>query len=404
VDSDSRIYVAGHRGLAGSALFRSLHQKGYRNLITRTHAELDLEQQDAVDRFFSNERPQYVLLAAAKVGGICANVNFPVDFLLRNLRIEANIIEASWRHAVEGLLFLGSSCIYPRLAAQPLKEEYVLSGPLEPTNEPYAVAKIAGLELCEAYNRQYGTRFLSVMPTNLYGLNDNYDLENSHVLPAFIRKFHLAKLAAHGHWDAISADAAIFGPIPTDFYDTLTNPRIFGGSFSRTPAPDASNESSSPVVRLWGTGSPRREFLFSDDLADACIFLMNRLDDLFANHQLSAGTVLSAPGTPPLKSESPDSNSFAHHPRPVAEGSSLAARHLINIGYGEDLSIGELAKLVAGIVRFHGPVEWDSSKPDGTPQKLLDTTRIKNLGWRPKFSLEDGIRLTYQDYLLKGKS
>jgi GDP-L-fucose synthase len=404
VDLDSRIYVAGHRGLVGSALFRSLRQIGYRNLIIRTHAELDLEQQDAVDRFFLQERPQYVLLAAAKVGGISANANFPVSFLLRNLRIETNIIEASWRYDVEGLLFLGSSCIYPRLAAQPLREEYVLSGPLEPTNEPYAVAKIAGLELCEAFNRQYGTRFLSVMPTNLYGLNDNYDLENSHVLPAFIRKFHLAKLATRGDWDAISADTAIFGSLPTDFYDALTNTRKSGSPFPKTPAPDASNQMGGPVVRLWGTGSPRREFLFSDDLADACIFLMNRLDDLFANHELSPGTLVSAPGAPSFKSESPDSNPLSHHLPPSAEHSSLAARHLLNIGYGEDLSIGELAKLVAGIVGFHGPVEWDSSKPDGTPQKLLDTTRIKNLGWSPKFSLEDGIRLTYQDYLLKGES
>lgn len=404
MDLDSRIYVAGHRGLAGSALFRSLRQKGYRNLITRAHAELDLEERDAVDRFFSGERPQYVLLAAAKVGGISANANFPVDFLLRNLRIETNIIEASWRYAVEGLLFLGSSCIYPRLADQPLKEEYVLTGPLEPTNEPYAIAKIAGLELCEAYNRQYGTRFLSVMPTNLYGPNDNYDLEKSHVLPAFIRKFHLAKLATRGDWNAISADTAIFGPIPTDFHDALTHTRQPGSPFSRKPVPDALNQMNCPVVRLWGTGSPRREFLFSDDLADACIFLMNRLDDLFANHQISPGTQLSAPGASSFRSGAQGWNPFAHHLSPVAEKSSLATHHLVNIGYGEDLSIGELAELVADIVGFHGPVEWDSSKPDGTPQKLLDTTRIKNLGWSPKISLEDGIRLTYQNYLLKEKS
>lgn len=404
MDLDARIYVAGHRGLAGSALLRNLHQKGYQNLITRTHEELDLEQQDAVDRFFSAERPQYVMMAAAKVGGINANVTFPVDFLLRNLRIETNIIEASWRYGVDGLLFLGSSCIYPKLAEQPLKEEYVLSGLLEPTNEPYAVAKIAGLELCEAYNRQYGTRFLSVMPTNLYGFNDNYNLETSHVLPAFIRKFHLAKLATRGDWDAINADAAVFGPIPNDFLDALTPSRKSSSPRSEIPASDDSGHPSNLVVRLWGTGSPRREFLLSDDLANACVFLMNRLDDLFANKSISPGTSLSTQDARSVESASPFSGPRPHQLAPMSGDSSLAAQHLINIGCGEDLSIGELAKLVADIVGFHGPIEWDASKPDGTPQKLLDSTRINRLGWRPKFSLADGIRLTYQDYLLKGKS
>ncbi len=249
----SKIYIAGHRGLAGSALLRSLTAKGYTSLITRTHAELDLEHPAAVERFFADERPQYVLLAAAKVGGIHANFTYPVDFLLRNLRIETNVIEASWRYGVQGLLFLGSSCIYPKLAPQPLKEDYVLTGPLEATNEPYAIAKIAGIELCEAYNRQYGTRFLSVMPTNLYGLNDNYDLESSHVLPALIRKFHLAKLAGRGDRAGIERDEAAHGRIPADFFSAVTGTEKPAETSSppRPPAPPAGNPAPS-----YGSGEP----------------------------------------------------------------------------------------------------------------------------------------------------
>jgi GDP-L-fucose synthase len=377
MNSESRIYVAGHCGLVGSALLRGLRQRGYRNLITRTHAELDLEHQPAVESFFAEEHPQVVLMAAAKVGGIHANFTYPVDFLLRNLRIETNIIEAAWRHGVSGLLFLGSSCIYPKLAPQPLREEYVLAGLLEPTNEPYAIAKIAGIELCEAYNRQYGTRFLSVMPTNLYGPNDNYDLQNSHVLPALIRKFHLAKLAARRDWNGIRADEAIFGPIPAEVYEGLTGSRRSEGPSTGPPPPDFSNPQSSPKVALWGTGSPRREFLFSDDLADACIFLLNRLDDLF--------------------------KSVSNKPLHLVEG-SFASHHLINIGFGEDLTIRELADIVAGIVGFDGPVDWDSTQPDGTPQKLLDVSRITSLGWKPRTSLAEGIRMAYQDYLHKGQA
>ncbi len=344
-----------------------------------------------------------MFLAAAKVGGIHANNTYPVDFLLRNLKIAVHVIETAWRQAVQGLLFLGSSCIYPRLARQPLKEEYVLSGLLEATNEPYAVAKIAGIELCEAYNRQYGTKFLSVMPTNLYGPHDSYDLETSHVLPALIRKFHLAKLAAAGDWEAIEGDEAIHGPIPTDFYEALASNRKAGASFSEVAAPPRLSPMNAPVVRLWGTGSPRREFLFSDDLADACIFLMNRIEELFAGHQTSPDTRPSAPGLEPLESSSPEAIPYPHAARPVSGQCALAARHLINIGCGEDLSISELAAMTARIVGFGGPVAWDSMKPDGMPRKLLDITRITNLGWRPKTSLEDGILLAYQDYLHKGK-
>jgi GDP-L-fucose synthase len=404
MDTASRIYIAGHRGLVGSALFRRLHQEGYRNLITRTHAELDLEQQMAVADFFFKERPRYVFLAAAKVGGIYANTTYPVDFLLRNLRIATNVIEASWRHAVKGLVFLGSSCIYPKLAPQPLKEDYVLAGLLEPTNEPYAIAKIAGLELCEAYNRQYGTHFLGVMPTNLYGLNDNYDLETSHVLPALIRKFHLAKLATAGDWKAFEADEAIHGPIPSDFGTALKTSWPPAESPSELAAPDGSNSEHGPVVRLWGSGSPRREFLFSDDLADACVFLMNRLDDLFASHHALPDTQHPAPCALNTNSRRPPSELLSHHGAPVADHGALAAHHLINIGYGEDLSISELAGQVARIVGFRGPITWDATKPDGTPQKLLDSTRLTNLGWRPRTSLAEGIHLAYQDYLSKGKA
>lgn len=362
---------------------RGLQGRGYHNLITRTHAELDLEQQTAVDRFFAQEHPQYVLLAAARVGGIHANFTYPVDFLLRNLKIEVNVIEAAWRYGVDGLLFLGSSCIYPRLAPQPLKEEYILSGPLEATNEAYAIAKIAGIKLCESYNRQYGTRFFSVMPTNLYGPNDNYDLETSHVLPALIRKFHLAKLAREGDWDAVRRDEAVHGPLPPGFFSAGADPGQTARQTARSSPRNSSNRECHPIVTLWGTGSPRREFLFADDLADASIFLMNRLDELFggkhrlSNMQNAADSTQQGPA-------------FSHH--------------LINIGFGEDLTIRELAEMVAGIVGYDGPVEWDAEKPDGTPRKLLDVSRITSLGWRPKTTLEDGIRVAYRDYLLKGKS
>jgi GDP-L-fucose synthase len=377
----SKIYIAGHRGLAGSALLRSLTAKGYANIITRTHAELDIENQTAVDRFFAAEHPEYVLLAAAKVGGIYANFTYPVDFLLRNLRIETNVIEASWRYDVQGLLFLGSSCIYPKLAPQPLKEEYVLTGPLEATNEPYAIAKIAGIELCEAYNRQFGARFLSVMPTNLYGFNDNYDLESSHVLPALIRKFHLAKLATQGDWSGIKHDEAIHGPIPADFFSALKGTGNPGEASPHPMAAGAPDGKPGPVVKLWGSGSPRREFLFSDDLADACVFLMNHLDDLFGNND-EHPSFTGGDATPPY---------------PVHR-SSFASRHLINVGRGEDLTIGELAEVIAGIVGYQGPVVWDRTKPDGTPQKLLDVSRITTLGWKPRTPLEEGIRRAYRDY------
>ncbi len=304
----SRIYVAGHRGLVGSAIMRRLAAGGYRNVVTRTHAELDLTDQVAVQKFFREEKPEYVFLAAAKVGGIHANITYPADFICQNLMIETNVIHAAYVNKVRKLLFLGSSCIYPRNSPQPMKEEYLLTGLLEPTNEPYALAKIAGIKMCGAYNRQYGTNFISVMPTNLYGLRDNYDLENSHVLPALIRKMHKAK---------VSEDAEVV---------------------------------------VWGTGTPRREFLYSEDLADASVFLIENVNA-----------------------------------RDIGE--------FINIGVGHDVTIKEAAELVAEVVGFTGRLVFDRSKPDGTPQKLLDVSRLTAMGWRAKTQLRDGLEKSYMDFL-----
>jgi GDP-L-fucose synthase len=311
-----RIYVAGHRGLAGSALVRRLRTAGFENLILRTHADLELTDPVAVRRFFEAERPQHVLLAAAKVGGILANDTLPAEFIRENLAIQTNVIHEAWRAGVARLLFLGSSCIYPRDCPQPMKEEYLLTGPLEPTNRAYALAKIAGIEMCAAYFRQHGAQFLSVMPTNLYGPGDNYDLQSSHVLPALIRKAHDAK--ARG-------DEALI---------------------------------------VWGTGTPRREFLFSDDMADACVAIL-KLPYASFNSALQA--------QPPL----------------------------INIGCGVDLTIRELAELVARVVGFDGALRFDASKPDGTPRKLLDVSRLKRLGWAPEVSMEQGIAISYREFLAR---
>jgi GDP-L-fucose synthase len=317
--NNSRIFVAGHRGLVGSALCRRLEQQGYTNLITRSHAELDLCNQVAVEDFFNRTKPEYVFLAAAKVGGIMANNTYPAEFIQQNLAIQTNVIHAAWRNGVNRLLFLGSSCIYPRDCPQPIKEDYLLTGPLEATNRPYAIAKIAGIEMCWSYNRQYGTQYISVMPTNLYGPGDNYDLQNSHVIPALIRKMHEAKQR---------------------------------------------NETS---VTLWGTGSPRREFLYSDDMADACLYLMK------LQNETAFG--IYNDDSPPL----------------------------INIGYGEDLTIRELAELIAATVGFTGDIQFDPSKPDGTPRKLLDVSRLDNLGWRATVDLKSGLRIAYQDFLQRYK-
>jgi len=312
MEKESRIFVAGHRGLVGSAIFRGLKQRGYTNLLSRPHGQLDLAEREAVRAFFRTEKPEYVFLAAAKVGGILANDTYPADFIRDNLEIQTNVIDASYRNGVKRLLFLGSSCIYPKLAPQPLKEEYLLTGPLEPTNRAYALAKIAGIEMCWSYNRQYGTHYLAAMPTNLYGPGDNFDPDTSHVLPALMRKVAKAKIAGERK------------------------------------------------LQVWGTGTPRREFLYSDDLAEACIHLLS-LPAVVYDSMLTRNT---AP--------------------------------LVNIGTGKDLTIRELAETVAKIMEFECQLEFDASRQDGTPRKLLDVCRINALGWEARTSLEDGIRLTYE--------
>jgi len=340
----SKIYIAGHRGLVGSAFVRRLEAEGYTNLVTQTHAELDLLRQDRVEAFFKAEKPDYVILAAARVGGIWGNNTYPAQFIYENIAIQTNIIHASYVNDVNKLLFLGSSCIYPKHCPQPIKEEYLLSDYLESTNEPYAVAKIAGIKMCQAYNRQYNTCFISAMPNNLYGPNDNFDLETSHVLPALIRRFHLAKLAAAGNWQAIQIDETARGPLPNDIK------RAIGIDPSTDQPLDRSADQ--PSIILWGTGTPRREFLHVDDLADAGVFLMNHYDD----------------------------------------------SEIINIGWGRDQSILELAEMVSDVVGYKADINWDASKPNGTPQKLLDVSRLTKLGWQPKISLKDGIREVYQWY------
>ena len=325
---DTKIYVAGHGGLAGSAIARALAARGYKNLVLRTHGELELTDRAAVRAFFEKEQPEHVYLAAAKVGGIMANFELPAEFVYLNLAIQNNVIEEARLAGVKRLLFLGSVCIYPRDCPQPIKEEYLLTGPLEFTNRPYAIAKIAGVEMCWAYNRQYGTRYLAVMPNNLYGPGDRYDLKHSHVLPAFIRRFHEAKI------------------------------------------------NGVKSVTLWGTGTPRREMLYSDDMADACIKLMELPD---ADFDSLLGTRHSGPG--------------ARHSNPQPP--------LVNVGWGEDYTIRELATRVRRVVGYRGEIAWDSSKPDGTPRKLLDISRMKAMGWSPRVSLEVGLGYAYQDFLAR---
>jgi GDP-L-fucose synthase len=318
MDKHAKIYVAGHRGLVGSALMRNMRDRGYTNFVTRTHAELDLTDQTAVEAFFAAEKPEYVFLAAAKVGGIQANNEYPAEFIRDNLAVQTNVIHAAWKNSVSRLLFLGSSCIYPKFAPQPMKEEHLLTSELEPTNRPYALAKIAGIEMCWAYNRQYKTQYLAVMPTNLYGPGDNYHPENSHVIPALIRRFHEAKLA------------------------------------------------NAPSVTVWGSGTPRREFLYSDDMADACVYLMNLPDESF---------------DPLLGRDRND---------------GLAP--LVNVGVGHDLSIRELAETVKEVVGYHGHIEFDASKPDGTPRKLMDVARLNAMGWTATTEMRSGLETAYRDF------
>jgi GDP-L-fucose synthase len=351
MDKDARIYVAGHRGLAGSAIVRRLRAEGYTNLLLRTSKELDLRDQRATAVFFATERPAYVFLAAAKVGGIVANNSYPAEFVYDNLMIQNNIIHNAYLAGAKRLLFLGSSCIYPKLAPQPLKEEYLLTGPLEPTNEPYAIAKIAGITMCRSYNRQYGTKFLAAMPTNLYGPNDNFDLETSHVLPALIRKFHEAKVGT-GTQTGLKDQ----GSGTEDF-----SPRTSNLEPRTSPGREA--------VTIWGSGTPYREFLHVDDLADASFFLMNLSEELY-------------------------SSLITHRSSPA----------LINIGTGEEVSIRELALLIKEAVGFAGELLFDTSKPDGTPRKLTDVSRLHALGWRHSIGVAEGLKKTYRWYVENMKS
>ena len=374
----SRIFLAGHRGMVGSAIYRRLQAENYHNIVTRPHEELDLIDQAAVHRFFKNEKIDAVILAAAKVGGIHANNTYRAQFIFENIMIQANCIHEAFRSGVDRLLFLGSSCIYPKYAKQPMTEEQLLTGVLEPTNEPYAIAKIAGIKLCESFNQQYGTHYRCVMPTNLYGCNDSFDLENSHVLPAMIRKFHLAKLARQGNWQAIQKDEDTFGPILPKFLaelKALANPK------------EELHSQASNGITLWGSGQPRREFLHVDDLASACLFLLNLPDEVFD-------------GARNVAADQQD-QSLAKGAMVTAEANSDDQKRVphINVGSGKDIRINKLAELIQAVVGYQGAVIWDRSKPDGTSRKLLDISRLTQLGWKPDIRLSDGIKSTYQWYL-----
>ncbi|MBW1822719.1 MAG: GDP-L-fucose synthase [Deltaproteobacteria bacterium] len=379
--TEDHIFLAGHRGMVGSAIFRRLNDESYNNIITRTHSELDLTNQKAVREFFNNEKIDYVIIAAAKVGGIHSNNTYPAEFIYNNLMIEANIIHEAWQAGIKRLLFLGSSCIYPKHAMQPMKEEALLSGQLEPTNEAYAIAKIAGIKLCEFYNRQYGTRYRSVMPTNLYGLDDNFDLNNSHVLPALIRKFHLAKLAEQGDWEGINRDELKYGTIPEDIKGNLT-------SISKQNRKSPSKARSG--IMLWGSGLPKREFLYVDDMAAACLLLINLSDEQY-DALRSTGFSASAEKSDTTASETG-----------VAGNDDLTMVSHINIGAGSDMTIRELAKITKEVVGYKGDVIWDRSKPDGMPRKLLDISRLKSIGWKPEIKLREGIACAYASYIDQG--
>ena len=356
MDKNAKIYIAGHKGLVGSAIWKNLSQKGYTNLIGRTSAELDLRDAQAVAQFFNNEKPDYVFLAAAKVGGIMANNTYRADFIYENLMIQNNVIHSAYENKVKKLLFLGSTCIYPKEAPQPMKEDCLLTSPLEYTNEPYAIAKIAGIKLCESYNLQYGTNYIAVMPTNLYGANDNFHLENSHVLPAMVRKIHLAKALLNNDWEAVKTD------------------------LNKRPVEGVTGESSKEAVQailakygitdkkvtLWGTGTPLREFLWSEDMADACVFLMERIN---------------------FKDTYPTNTKEVRNTH-------------INIGTGKELSIKELAYMIKETIGYQGEIIFDSTKPDGTMRKLTDPSKLHQLGWQHTVELQEGVKLMYEHYLL----
>ncbi len=342
MNNNAKVYVAGHRGLVGSAIMHKLREVGCKNILVKTHEELDLTNQAQVVTFFEKEKPEFVFLAAAKVGGIVANNTYKAEFIYQNIMIAANVIHASYKYGVKKLLNLGSSCIYPKFAPQPMLEEYLLTGSLEPTNEPYAIAKISAIKLCRYFNEQYGTNFISVMPANLYGLNDNFDLETSHVLPALIRKFHLTKLLAEGRYEDIRRDLLLQN---NDSSQQISNYLVKIGIYPEK-------------IVLWGSGSPSREFLHANDLADACIFLMQS----YNTHDIG---------------------------------------EFVNIGTGKELKIKELAEIVQEIVGFEGEIEWDTSMPDGTPRKLLSSEKINKLGWRAKTDFKEGLKSVYKNYISK---
>lgn len=352
MEKNAKIYVAGHRGMVGSAIVRKLKEKGYTNIIFRTHKELDLTNQEKVWEFFEKEKPEYVFLAAAKVGGILANNTYKADFIYQNLMIAANVIEASYRYGVKKLLNLGSSCIYPKHAPQPLKEEYLLTGPLEPTNEPYAIAKISAIKLCRYFNEQYNTNFISVMPTNLYGPNDNFNLETSHVLAALLRKFYLGKLLREERYKDIFENIRKY-PLGFGLDKEITenNPEILKQVLGKVGI-------TRDLITVWGTGEVYREFLYVDDFADACVYLMNNVE------------------AKDMRKITPD--------------------YFVNVGTGKDIKIKDLAKMMKDIVGYDGGIKWDTSKPDGTPRKLLDVSRLKELGWSYKIELEDGIKKLFE--------
>ncbi len=371
MNKESKIYIAGHRGMVGSAITRELQNQGYTNLLFREFQELDLTNQQAVADFFATEKPEYVVLAAAKVGGIVANNTYRAQFIYENLMIQNNIIHESYMNGVKKLLFLGSSCIYPKMAPQPMSEDALLTGDLEYTNEPYAIAKIAGIKMCESYNIQYGTNFISVMPTNLYGPNDNYDLEKSHVLPAIIRKMHLGKCLMNNDWDALRAD---LNKLPIEGVNGTASEEMILEKLAKygVRISQISNLKSQISVSLWGTGSPYREFLYVEDLAEACVYCLQNVD-------------------------------FSNLTSNISHLKEIKNTH-INIGTGTDLTIKELAEKVKKIVGFEGELIWDSTKPDGTPRKLMNVSKIHNLGWKEKVSMDEGIEKVYRAYSLVKKN
>jgi len=384
LEKSSKIYIAGHNGMVGSAIHRRLTAAGYTNIVTRDLEELDLTRQADVEAFFETEKPEYVILAAAKVGGILANDTYRAQFIYENLMIEANIIHQAYLHGVKKLLFLGSSCIYPKNAPQPLKEEYLLTGELEPTNEPYAIAKIAGIKLCESYYRQYGCNFISVMPTNLYGPNDNYNLETSHVLPAIIRKMHLSRCLETANWEGIRKDLdkrpveGITGAnSEQEILKILSKFGITSNSSAHQLISSSAHQliSSSASVTLWGTGQVFREFLHVDDMAAACVYVMENVDAPVGSQQTADGGPQTADHKPPT------------------------AVHFLNIGTGVDQTIEELAMVIKEIVGFDGKISFDKIHADGTYKKLLDVSRLNALGFKPRYTLEEGITMVYKNYI-----